>query len=118
MPELISLSEAARRLDCSKQAMSKWLAEGSDFPATVVRGRSRLIDWLEVRRWVLARRRDQAVADRVRQREAEFKRLRAMIWHRARQFMDPYFLSICLADCATPGDLHRKARELGVGPLK
>ena len=37
MPELVSLSEAARRLEVSRQAMSKWLAEEKDFPATVTR---------------------------------------------------------------------------------
>ena len=37
MPELVSLSEAARRLQVSRQAMSKWLAEEQDFPATVTR---------------------------------------------------------------------------------
>ena len=114
MPELVSLSEAARRLQVSRQAMSKWQTEEQDFPATVVRGRSLLVDWLEVRHWVQARRRDQAVADRARQRDAEFKRLHGLLWRQARWLFTPSDLSIVLSDCFTVADLRARARELGI----
>ena len=114
MPELVSLSEAARRLEVSRQAMSKWLAEEKDFPATVTRGRSLLVEWLQVRRWVLDRRRDHAVADRLRERDREYRRLRGVLWNAARWMFSPEDLSLMLSDCVSTTDLRRRAREWGI----
>lgn len=117
MNERISLSEAGRRLRVPKQTLSEWRTLPG-FPPVERRGRALTVDLDELRAWVRTRRRAQRKADAAVAENREFKRLHGMLWRRARWLFSPLDLSLVLSDCATVDDLHHKARELGVGPLR
>ena len=114
MPERISLSEAARRLQVSKQALSKWLAEAEDFPPTVVRGRSLLVDWNEIQAWYQQHEGARRLVDQLRTEDREFAQVRAQAWRALRPMFGPEDLSLMLSDCRTATALRLRARELGV----
>jgi len=116
MSEQISLSEAGRRLRIPRQTMSEWRTQPG-FPPVIRRGRALTVEWEAVRSWVRERQRAQRRADAAVAEHREFKRLHGLLWRRARWLFSPSDLSLVLSNCHDIADLHRMARELGVGPL-
>ena len=113
MTEEISLAEAGRRLEVSRQCMSQWRTVPG-FPPVTRRGRALTVEWEAVRSWVSKRQRKQRQADALVADHREFRRLRGLLWTRARWLFSPPDLSMMLEDCATPDDLRRRAREWGI----
>lgn len=113
MTETVSLSEAGRRLAVPKQTMSVW-RRAPGFPPVTRRGRALVVEWEAIERWVADRNRDRDLADDLVAESREFRRLRAILWNRARWMFSPEDLSFMLADVDTIPKLRRRARQFGI----
>ena len=79
MSEQVTLSEAARRIGVSRQYMHKASKE-PDFPSTVKRGRSVLVDWPAVQRWRAERQAETEMRRKLIEHEREIRALRGRLW--------------------------------------